>query len=162
MPARFAALLIFQAGSQCDCKNCGAAIFGPSIGSEGGCNPVPMAYTVTGGNIHIPADALAKSSLIFKGTSKSPCSSASFKRAWCALKDARLSPSSRLLLALRSQTATLALFLTGGDRVSHELRSFGANITVTPESDTLPVEIGASIIVRWLKALISPKTRCRS
>src|SRR5438105_4628142 len=39
-------------------------------------------------------------------------------------------------------TAMLAVFLSSGDRVSRELRAFGANITVIPASDTLPVEIG--------------------
>jgi putative ABC transport system permease protein len=39
-------------------------------------------------------------------------------------------------------TAMLALSLTAGDRLSRELRAFGANISVTPASDSLPVEIG--------------------
>jgi putative ABC transport system permease protein len=39
-------------------------------------------------------------------------------------------------------TAMLAVFLSVGDRVSRDMRSFGANISVTPASDTLPVEIG--------------------
>ena len=47
-------------------------------------------------------------------------------------------------IALGAAVATcmLAIFLSAGDRVSRELRAFGANITVTPASDTLPVEIG--------------------
>ncbi len=39
-------------------------------------------------------------------------------------------------------TAMLAVLLDVGDRMSRELRSFGANITVTPAADTLPVEVG--------------------
>lgn len=39
-------------------------------------------------------------------------------------------------------TAMLALSLNAGDRLSRELRAFGANISVTPASDSLPVEIG--------------------
>jgi putative ABC transport system permease protein len=39
-------------------------------------------------------------------------------------------------------TAMLAVFLNVGDRMARELRSFGANITVVPAADSVPVEIG--------------------
>jgi putative ABC transport system permease protein len=43
-------------------------------------------------------------------------------------------------IAVATTVATLALDV--GDRVNRELRSFGANISVTPVADTLPVTIG--------------------
>jgi putative ABC transport system permease protein len=39
-------------------------------------------------------------------------------------------------------TATLTVALDAGDRLAREFRSLGANLLVTPQSDTLPVEIG--------------------
>ncbi len=39
-------------------------------------------------------------------------------------------------------TATLSVALDVGDRLAHEFRSLGANLLVTPQADTLPLEIG--------------------
>ena len=39
-------------------------------------------------------------------------------------------------------TATLTVALEVGDRLAREFRSLGANLLVTPQSDTLPLEIG--------------------
>jgi putative ABC transport system permease protein len=39
-------------------------------------------------------------------------------------------------------TAMLGVYLSAGDRVNRDLRAFGANFTITPASDSLPVEIG--------------------
>jgi len=39
-------------------------------------------------------------------------------------------------------TATLTVALEVGDRMAREFRSLGANLLVTPQSDTLPLEIG--------------------
>ena len=39
-------------------------------------------------------------------------------------------------------TATLTMALEVGDRLAREFRSLGANLLVTPQSDTLPLEIG--------------------
>src|ERR1700687_2132004 len=39
-------------------------------------------------------------------------------------------------------TATLEVALDVGDRLAREFRSLGANLLVTPASDTLPLEIG--------------------
>ena len=47
-----------------------------------------------------------------------------------------------LVLGMAVATATLTIALEVGDRLAHEFRSFGANLLVTPQSDTLPVEIG--------------------
>src|SRR5580693_1021262 len=47
-----------------------------------------------------------------------------------------------LALGMAVATATLTVALDVGDRLAHEFRSLGANLMVTPASDTLPLEIG--------------------
>lgn len=47
-----------------------------------------------------------------------------------------------LALGTAIATATLAVALDVGDRLAREFRSLGANLLVTPEADTLPLEIG--------------------
>ena len=47
-----------------------------------------------------------------------------------------------LVIGMAVATATLTIALEVGDRLAREFRSLGANLLVTPESDTLPVEIG--------------------
>ncbi len=45
-------------------------------------------------------------------------------------------------LGIAVATALGTMALDVGDKVSHELRSFGANITVTPAADSLPITVG--------------------
>src|SRR5271155_4097618 len=53
------------------------------------------------------------------------------------------SPRRKLLaVGMAVATATLSVALDVGDRLAREFRSFGANLLVTPQSDTLPLEIG--------------------
>src|ERR1700740_1306645 len=47
-----------------------------------------------------------------------------------------------LMLGTAVATGTLSVALQVGDRMAREFRSLGANLLVTPESDTLPLEIG--------------------
>ncbi len=47
-----------------------------------------------------------------------------------------------LVLGMAVATATLSIALEVGDRMAREFRSLGANLIVTPQSDTLPLEIG--------------------
>lgn len=47
-----------------------------------------------------------------------------------------------LALGMAVATATLEVALDVGDRLEREFRSLGANLLVTPASDTLPLEIG--------------------
>ncbi len=47
-----------------------------------------------------------------------------------------------LVLGMAVATATLTVALEVGDRMAREFRSLGANLLVTPKSDTLPLEIG--------------------
>jgi putative ABC transport system permease protein len=47
-----------------------------------------------------------------------------------------------LALSMAVSTATLTVALEVSDRMAREFRSLGANLLVTPESDTLPLEVG--------------------
>jgi putative ABC transport system permease protein len=47
-----------------------------------------------------------------------------------------------LVVGMAVATATLTVALDAGDRLAREFRSLGANLIVTPQSDTLPIEIG--------------------
>src|SRR5713101_4327222 len=47
-----------------------------------------------------------------------------------------------LALGMAVTTATLSVALDVGDRLAREFRSLGANLLVTPQADTLPLEIG--------------------
>jgi putative ABC transport system permease protein len=47
-----------------------------------------------------------------------------------------------LVVGMAVATATLSVALEVGDRMAREFRSLGANLLVTPQSDSLPLEIG--------------------
>lgn len=47
-----------QDGQNVVCRNCGSAIYIPSIGQKGGCNPVPVTSTVEGDNVVIDLSTL--------------------------------------------------------------------------------------------------------
>ena len=54
----------------------------------------------------------------------------------------KLLAGASLALGMAVTTATLAVALDVGDRLAREFRSLGANLLVTPQADTLPLEIG--------------------
>lgn len=54
----------------------------------------------------------------------------------------KLLMTSALVLGMAVATATLTVVLDVGDRLAREFRSLGANLLVTAQSDTLPLEIG--------------------
>jgi putative ABC transport system permease protein len=54
----------------------------------------------------------------------------------------KLLTAAALALSMAVATATLEVALDVGDRLAHEFRSLGANLLVTPATDTLPLEIG--------------------
>jgi len=54
----------------------------------------------------------------------------------------KLLASAVLILATAVAAATLTVALDEGNRLAREFRSFGANILVTPQADTVPLEIG--------------------
>ena len=48
-----------QEGQNIICRNCGASIYVPSIGDQGGCNPIPVKSTVAGGEVIVNLSALS-------------------------------------------------------------------------------------------------------
>src|ERR1700691_235278 len=54
----------------------------------------------------------------------------------------KLLTAATLALGTAIATATLSVALDVGDRLAREFRSLGANLLVTPQADTLPLEIG--------------------
>ena len=54
----------------------------------------------------------------------------------------KLLTAAALSLGMSVATAALSVSLDVGDRLSEEFRSLGANLVVTPEADSLPLEIG--------------------
>jgi len=55
----------YQKGASIMCKNCSSAIYGPTIGLVGGCNPVPLRSTVQGSELLIRASDLEAGSKFF-------------------------------------------------------------------------------------------------
>jgi putative ABC transport system permease protein len=54
----------------------------------------------------------------------------------------KLLTASALLLGMAVATATISVAVDVGEHLAREFRTLGANLLVTPQSDTLPVEIG--------------------
>src|SRR5580700_6327063 len=54
----------------------------------------------------------------------------------------KLLAAAALALGTAVATATLSVALDVGDRLASEFRALGANLLVTPQSDSLPLEIG--------------------
>src|SRR5271157_2172609 len=54
-------------------------------------------------------------------------------------------------LGIAAATTVATIAIDVGDKVSRELRSFGANISITPAADGLPVAVGggARVLVGW-------------
>jgi high-affinity iron transporter len=50
-----------QQGQNVICRNCGAAIYVPSIGESGGCNPIPVTSRIDNGNLILDLSALGES-----------------------------------------------------------------------------------------------------
>lgn len=56
----------YQKGPNVICRHCSSAIVIPSIGTRGGCNPVPLVSSVEGSDLVIPASALSGGVRYFK------------------------------------------------------------------------------------------------
>src|SRR5271166_5318438 len=54
----------------------------------------------------------------------------------------KLLTGAALALGMAVATAALSVALDVGDRLAKEFRSLGANLVVTPQADSLPLEIG--------------------
>ena len=57
----------YQEGTNITCLHCGSAIFPPSIGQAGGCNPIPLASRVERGELVLAAADLAAGAPAFAG-----------------------------------------------------------------------------------------------
>jgi high-affinity iron transporter len=55
----------YQDGPNITCLHCGSAIYPPSIGQAGGCNPVPLTSRVVGGELVLAASDLAAGGHLF-------------------------------------------------------------------------------------------------
>ncbi len=55
----------YQEGINIHCLHCGSAIFPPSIGQPGGCNPIPLPSRVEGGELVLAAADLAAGGPVF-------------------------------------------------------------------------------------------------
>ncbi len=49
-------------GKDLICLACGAAIYVPTVGREGGCNPIPLVHSIEAGALVVTVDALVKGS----------------------------------------------------------------------------------------------------
>jgi FTR1 family protein len=56
----------YQKGLNVICKNCASAINIPTIGNQGGCNPIPLASSVEGDSVIIDAARLLAGSRLFR------------------------------------------------------------------------------------------------
>ena len=59
----------YQDGASITCLHCGSAIYPPSIGQRGGCNPAPLPARHVGGDLVIAASELAKGAPRFASVS---------------------------------------------------------------------------------------------
>lgn len=59
----------YQKGPNVVCRNCASAIFIPTIGTRGGCNPIPVESRIEGADLLIPADKLFKGARYFRTAS---------------------------------------------------------------------------------------------
>ena len=56
----------YQDGKNVICRNCGAAIYIPTIGMAGGCNPIHIDFQVVGDKLRIPASTLETATKYFR------------------------------------------------------------------------------------------------
>lgn len=59
----------YQEGTSITCLHCGSAIYPPSIGQPGGCNPVPLKSRVEAGQLVLAANDLASGASLFQTNS---------------------------------------------------------------------------------------------
>src|ERR1700730_3294516 len=62
--------------------------------------------------------------------------------SFCRQKRRKLLAGVAIMLGVGVATAMIAVATDIGDKISRELRTYGANLIVTPQEDTLDVEIG--------------------
>jgi len=55
----------YESDGKVICKRCDVAINPATIGFKGGCNPIPIDFTVSGGTLTVARDALESSAKVF-------------------------------------------------------------------------------------------------
>ncbi len=68
-----------QDGANITCRNCASAIYSPTIGQAGGCNPVGLPAEVEGQDLVMNLSAFSTAAHVAFRTARSPCSCASSK-----------------------------------------------------------------------------------
>ena len=53
-------------GPEILCRHCHSAVYPPSIGQPGGCNPIPVEFEVEGGRLVLPVSALTSQAQLFE------------------------------------------------------------------------------------------------
>ena len=130
----------FYKGSQgVICKNCAAPINPQSVGMPGGCNPIPLKAEVTGDAIVISRGRFCGGPPLLRAGSNVP---AACLRVISPPSRRKLLAGIAITLGVTVATAMIAVATDIGDKINRELRSYGANLVVTPQEDTLDVEIG--------------------
>ncbi|HVB28427.1 MAG TPA: Fe-S-containing protein [Terriglobia bacterium] len=56
----------YQQGQNVICRNCGSAIYIPTIGTAGGCNPIHLDYVVQGDTLILSKAALVEAAKVFR------------------------------------------------------------------------------------------------
>ena len=121
------------------CKNCAAPINPQSVGMPGGCNPIPLKAETTADAVIIKeADVAAASRVLPEIAMFARLLYESFRRQ----KRRKLLAGVAITLGVAVATAMIAVATDIGDKINRELRSYGANLLVTPQEDTIDVEIG--------------------
>ncbi len=73
-------------------------------------------------------------------------------------KRRKLLAGAAITLGVTVATAMIAVATDIGDKINRELRTIGANLLITPQEDTLDVEIGGVN----LKPCLQPISRCKT
>ena len=121
------------------CKNCAAPINPQSVGMPGGCNPIPLKAQVTDDAVIVSeADVAAGQPLLRAEIMFPRLVYESFRRQ----ARRKLLAGIAITLGVAVATAMIAVATDIGDKINRELRSYGANLVVTPQEDTLDVEVG--------------------
>ena len=56
----------YQDGQNVICRNCGSAIYVPTIGQAGGCNPIHIDYVVEGNSLAISSQSISSAEKYFR------------------------------------------------------------------------------------------------
>ena len=115
-----------QDGSNIICRNCASAIYGPSIGQPGGCNPVAVPAQVEGQDLVMDLSALSHSRAQRSEVSlDTPMFLRIVKDSFARQPRRKLLTAVALALATAVATATLSVALDVGDRLAQRVSQPG-------------------------------------